>query len=118
MSKDYTLELARISTSPENYEGENWDDAMGLVVGLEAENNEHFKNIQALNSDRLQLEAENKAMRKALQDYIGLANVVVAFMPLMPEHPLYDSIRRDVLCYLERIKNPEQALAGQDNEAK
>ena len=44
------------------------------------------------------LEAENKVLREAMDDYTGLAN--------------------DVLRYLERIKNPKQALAGQDKENK
>ena len=104
MSKDYTLELARISTSPENYEGENWDDAMGLVVGLEAENNEHFKNIQALNSDRLQLEAENKAMRKALEE------MLFAYENKDGEFPHQFEI--------DALAIANEALAGQDKENK
>lgn len=39
-----------------------------------------------------------------LDDYIGLANVVESFIAITEEHPLYDSIRKDIICYLKNIK--------------
>ena len=59
---------------------------------------------------------ETRYMREALQDYIGLANVTSGFVRLMPEHQLYESVRQDVLCYLNKVNNPKQALADTPEE--
>ena len=50
-----------------------------------------------------------------MQDYYGLANVVCGFVDLKPEHPLYESIRQDVLHYLDRLKGKSE-LKEVENE--
>lgn len=39
-----------------------------------------------------------------LEDYISLANQIDGFIDLYPDHPLYESIRKDIKKNLERIK--------------
>ena len=41
---------------------------------------------------------------KIPQDYIYLANIVDGFIDLKPEHPLYESIRKDIKDCLGRLK--------------
>jgi hypothetical protein len=43
-----------------------------------------------------EIEVKHK-MDLEMQDYYGLANVTDAFVALREEHPLYESIRQDVL---------------------
>ena len=39
-----------------------------------------------------------------MQDYISLVNVLGCFVDITPEHTMYESIRRDVCYYLNKIK--------------
>ena len=70
---------------------------------------EHFKMRESCEKIFLEwhkkkvLQAKQK-MDDEMQDYYGLANVTIGFVALKPEHPLYDSIRQDVLNYLSRVK--------------
>lgn len=77
-----------------------YKSAKRLIDSLEAEI-DHFKATK--DNDKEIMDLLNAALDN-LDDYIGLANVVESFIAITEEHPLYDGIRKDIICYLKNIK--------------